>query len=146
MPQRFYLRMWSVLVAVIVVLEVQAANVPKLPSDNTNNKGCKAIPVEISDDNPEAFSLQDINIFHETLNFLQTEINVICEKDQNVIQLLKNSTNKVVFRMAAGATEPLVYFDKGNLIIEFYGGTFDVPSFHQRVKDVLLGREPVLED
>jgi hypothetical protein len=138
--------MWLALVAVIVAFGVQAANIPKLPSDNTSNKVCTAIPVEISDDSPEAFSPQDINIFHETLNSLQAEINVICEEDQNAIQLLKNSTNKVIFRMAAGATEPLVYFDKGNLIIEFYGGTFDVSSFHQRIKDILLGREPVLED
>lgn len=146
MPQRFSLQMWSALITVLAVLAVQATNLPKLPSNNTNSKLCAAIPVEIGDDNPEAFSLQDINIFHETIGSLQAEINAICEKDQHAIQLLKNSTNKVIFRMAAGATEPLVYSDKGNLIIEFYGGTFDVSSFHQKVNDVLLGQKPILED
>jgi hypothetical protein len=108
---------------------------------------CKNTPVEVRQaDNAEAFSQGDIVRYNESVGSLKREINAFCRISRKNLVLIGSRAKKVVFSMAAGATEPTVYLEDGALFVEFYGGNYNRKLFIMQISDVLRGKHPKVDD
>lgn len=135
-----------VLIAMLTFSAGQTAHALQ-PVPDGNPAVCSGTPTEIGSVlAPEVATTEDVQAFRKAVPSLRTELDTLCKRDKSALKLLKSKADKVVFEMAAGATEPTAYFKDAHLIVEFYGGPFDTRQFRQIVKKVLQGKPIPLGD
>jgi len=105
------------------------------------NEVCGAIPTELDAQAARAAFGADAAAFVDSRAPLEAALDAVCKNNHASARLFKNEAKRVVFQIAAGATEPTPYLDDGALIVEFYGGSFDAPQFRHAVDAALRGEE-----
>jgi hypothetical protein len=111
------------------------------------NEVCGAIPTELDEQAArDAFGAADAAGFIESRAPLEAALDGVCDGNGDSARLFKSRASRVVFQIAAGATEPLPYLDGGALIVEFYGGAFDAAQFRREVEDTLRGESSEFND
>jgi hypothetical protein len=111
------------------------------------NEVCGAIPTELDEQAArDAFGAADAAGFIESRAPLEAALDGVCDGNGDGARLFKERASRVVFQIAAGATEPLPYLDGGALIVEFYGGAFDAAQFRREVEDTLRGESSEFND
>ena len=68
---------------------------------------------------------------------LESALDAVCKNSHASARLFKKEARRVVFQIAAGATEPSPYLRDGALIVEFYGGDFDAAQFRHDIEAAL---------
>jgi hypothetical protein len=105
------------------------------------NNVCRDVPTDLQDRAAEdAFGAADAGKFVAARAPLEAALNNLCNDDAAEARRFRTRAKKVVFRMAAGATEPTAYLEDGVLIVEFYGGPFQAGRLRQQVRDALRGK------
>ena len=110
------------------------------------NEVCKGIPTELDEQAARASFGADAAAFVDARAPLEAALDAVCKNSHDSARLFKKEAKRVVFQIAAGATEPTAYLEDGALIVEFYGGTFDAPQFRHEVDAALRGQEPESND
>jgi hypothetical protein len=129
-----------------LVLAAAVALLAGAPSAGANEV-CGAIPTELDEQAArDAFGTADAAAFIESRAPLEAALDGVCDGNSDGARLFKEQASRVVFQIAAGATEPLPYLDEGALVVEFYGGAFDAAQFRREVEDVLRGESPEFND
>jgi hypothetical protein len=105
------------------------------------NEVCKGIPTELDEQAARASFGADAAAFVDSRAPLEAALDAVCKNSRDSARLFKKEAKRVVFQIAAGATEPTAYLEDGALIVEFYGGTFDAPQFRHEVDAALRGQE-----
>lgn len=104
------------------------------------NEVCRGIPTELDEQAArDAFGDADAAAFVESRAPLEAALDAVCTGNRDSARLFKEEARRVVFQIAAGATEPAPYLDDGALIVEFYGGSFDAARFRRDVDAALRG-------
>lgn len=116
------------------------------PPSAAANAVCAGIPTATDDSDADSFGAADAAAFREARAPLEAELDALCENSADAARLFKTQAKRVVFVMAAGATEPTPYLSEGELIVEFYGGPFDAGAFGGHVDDALHGVVPEFND
>jgi hypothetical protein len=111
------------------------------------NEVCGAIPTELDEEAArDAFGAAAAAAFVESRAPLEAALDGVCDGNNDSARLFKERADRVVFQIAAGATEPLPYLDGGALVVEFYGGAFDAAQFRREVEDTLRGESSEFND
>ncbi len=122
-----------------LVLAAAMALLARVPGAEANEV-CGAIPTELDEQAARAaFGAADAAAFIDSRAPLEAALDGVCDRNGDSARLFKRRASRVVFQIAAGATEPLPYLDGGALIVEFYGGAFDATQFRREVEDTLRG-------
>jgi len=104
------------------------------------NEVCQGIPTELDEQAArDAFGADDAAAFIKARVPLESALDAVCKINRNSARLFKQEATRVVFEIAAGATEPSPYLKDGALIVEFYGGSFDAEQFRDDVEAALRG-------
>jgi len=111
------------------------------------NAVCQGIPTAIEDDTAsESSGAIDATALHDARAPMEAEMDALCRTSADAARLFKARAQRVVFVMAAGATEPTPYLSGSELIVEFHGGPFDAGAFGGAVDDALHGVVPEFND
>jgi hypothetical protein len=110
------------------------------------NEVCRGIPTELDEQAARAAFGADAAAFVDARAPLEAALDAVCKNNHDSARLFKKEAKRVVFQIAAGATEPTPYLEDGALIVEFYGGTFDAPQFRHEVDAALRGEESESND
>jgi len=104
------------------------------------NEVCQGIQTELDEQAArDAFGADDAAAFIKARVPLESALDAVCKINRNSARLFKQEATRVVFEIAAGATEPSPYLKDGTLIVEFYGGSFDAEQFRHDVEAALRG-------
>ena len=104
------------------------------------NEVCQGVPTELDEQAArDAFGADDAAAFIKARVPLESALDAVCKINRNSARLFKQEATRVVFEIAAGATEPSPYLKDGALIVEFYGGSFDAEQFRHDVEAALRG-------
>jgi len=104
------------------------------------NEVCRGIPTELDEQAARgAFGAADAAAFVDARAPLEATLDAFCKGNRDSARLFRKEAKRVVFQIAAGATEPTAYLEEGVLIVEFYGGTFDAAQFRHEVDAALRG-------
>jgi hypothetical protein len=104
------------------------------------NEVCQGIPTELDEQAARnEFGADDAAAFIKARAPLESALDAVCKIDRASAHLFKQEARRVVFQIAAGATEPSPYLKDGALIVEFYGGSFDAGQFRDDVAAALRG-------
>jgi hypothetical protein len=105
------------------------------------NNVCRSVPTDLQEHAAQdAFGAADAGKFAAARAPLEAALDAFCNGDAAEARRFRKRANKVVFQMAADATEPTAYFEDGVLIVEFYGGPFQAARLRQQVKAALRGK------
>jgi len=106
------------------------------------NEVCRGIPTELDEQAArDAFGAADAAAFVKSRAPLEAALDAVCATNRASARLFKKEAKRVVFQIAAGATEPSPYLEDGALIVEFYGGDFDAAQFRDDVEAALRGEK-----
>lgn len=104
------------------------------------NEVCRGVPTELDEQAArDNYGAADAAAFIDARAPLEAALDAVCKGNRDSARLFKKEAKRVVFRIAAGATEPAPYLEEGALIVEFYGGTFDAAQFRRDVEAALHG-------
>jgi hypothetical protein len=110
------------------------------------NEVCGAVPTELDEQAARDAFGADAAAFIDSRAPLKAALDGVCDGNGDGARLFKKRASRVVFQIAAGATEPVPYLDGGALIVEFYGGAFDAAQFRREVEDTLRGESSEFND
>jgi hypothetical protein len=131
----------------LAVASVAAALLTGAPPSAEANAVCQGIPTAIEGDTAsESSGAIDAAAFHGARAPMEAEMDALCRTSADAARLFKARAQRVVFVMAAGATEPTPYLSGDELIVEFHGGPFDAGAFGGAVDDALHGVVPDFND
>jgi hypothetical protein len=118
---------------------IAAALLGWVPSAGANEV-CQGVPTELDEQAArDAFGAADAAAFVKARVPLESALDAVCKINRDSERLFKKEAKRVVFEIAAGATEPSPYLEDGALIVEFYGGSFDAAQFRHDVEAALRG-------
>jgi hypothetical protein len=104
------------------------------------NEVCQGVPTELDEQAArDAFGAANAAAFVKARAPLEAVLDAVCATNRGSAHLFKKEARRVVFEIAAGATEPSPYLQDGVLIVEFYGGDFDAAQFRHDVEAALRG-------
>ena len=104
------------------------------------NEVCRGVPTELDEQAArDSFGAADAAAFVKARAPLESALDAVCKINRDSARLFKKEAKRVVFEIAAGATEPSPYLKDGTLIVEFYGGSFDAAQFRDDVEAALRG-------
>lgn len=133
MPDRQRSRLHACAAAVVAAL---LGGVPTAAA----NEVCQGVPTELDEQAArDAFGADDAAAFVKARAPLESALDAVCKINRDSARLFKKEAKRVVFEIAAGATEPSPYLKDGTLIVEFYGGSFDAAQFRDDVEAALRG-------
>lgn len=131
----------------LVVASVAAALLIGAPLRAEASAVCQGIPTAIEDHaDADALGVADAAAFRDARAPMEAEMDALCRSSADAARLFKARAQRVVFVMAAGATEPTPYLSGTELIVEFHGGPFDAGAFGGAVDDALHGVVPEFND
>jgi len=111
------------------------------------NNVCRDVPTEFQAQKArQAFGDTEAAAFLRSRAPLEAALDSVCTGSDTSARQFRSKARKVVFRMAADATEPSPYFENGTLIVEFYGGNFQAARFRQEVRNALRGKPSMSND
>jgi hypothetical protein len=101
---------------------------------------CQGVPTELDEQAArDAFGADDAAAFVKARAPLESALDSVCKMNRDSARLFKQEAKRVVFQIAAGATEPSPYLAGDSLVVEFYGGDFDAAQFRSDVEAALRG-------
>jgi hypothetical protein len=104
------------------------------------NEVCQGIPTELDEQAArDAFGADEAAALVKSRAPLESALDAVCKSDRNSARLFKKEAKRVVFEIAAGATEPAPYLEGDSLVVQFYGGDFDAAQFRHDVEAALRG-------
>jgi hypothetical protein len=119
---------------------IAAALLGWVPSAGANEV-CQGVRTELDEQAArDTFGAGDAAAFVKARAPLESALDAVCKINRDSARLFKKEARRVVFQIAAGATEPSPYLQDGVLIVEFYGGSFDAAQFRHDVEAALRGK------
>jgi len=104
------------------------------------NEVCHGVPTELDEQAArDAFGAATAAAFVKARAPLEAVLDAVCATNRDSAHLFKKEARRVVFEIAAGATEPSPYLQDNALIVDFYGGDFDAAQFRHDVEAALRG-------